>query len=193
MSFKHWPFILFLVSFNSNVILKFRVGGTWEIVEGQYIIVNIGSLNSPFWTKQGCSHTFDVGGVQASKIILGPLCLKYRLEGGRGGKLYFYCSLSQILGGPGTLAHSKTTPLQSVGTVLGKYYFRWQWILTFQIQHLDKIIKNLNVDTKLKIEILDRLKYSLISKYGGWLGPDMHQKYYYRKWFLRVDKLTKNK
>ena len=26
---------------------------------------------------QGCSHAFDIGGAQASKIIFGPLCLKY--------------------------------------------------------------------------------------------------------------------
>ena len=26
---------------------------------------------------QGCSHAFDIGGAQASKIILGPFCLKY--------------------------------------------------------------------------------------------------------------------
>ena len=27
--------------------------------------------------QQGCSHAFDIGGAQASKIMLGPFCHKY--------------------------------------------------------------------------------------------------------------------
>ena len=27
--------------------------------------------------EQGCSHAFNIGGAQASKIILGPFCLQY--------------------------------------------------------------------------------------------------------------------
>ena len=27
--------------------------------------------------SQGCSHAFDIGGAQASKIMLGSFCLKY--------------------------------------------------------------------------------------------------------------------
>ena len=53
---------------------------------------------------QGCSHAFNIVGAQASKIILGPFCLKYWW----GPKPYFYYSLSKMLGPP---AHSKTALL----------------------------------------------------------------------------------
>ena len=29
------------------------------------------------YINQGCSHTFDIGEAQASKIFLGPFCLQY--------------------------------------------------------------------------------------------------------------------
>ena len=32
---------------------------------------------SPVHPRQGRSHAFDIGGAQASKIMLGPFCLKY--------------------------------------------------------------------------------------------------------------------
>ena len=65
---------------------------------------------------QGCSHAFDIGGAQASKIILGPFVSNIG-----GPKPYSYYSLSQILGGArAPPAHSKTTPLVDYWKVVHK-------------------------------------------------------------------------
>ena len=66
--------------------------------------------------QQGCSHAFDIGGPRASKMILGPFCLKY------WG--------AQTLPGPSTL--SKTTPLIYTKTYINIYTY---WFAAHKIDY----------------------------------------------------------
>ena len=48
-----------------------------RIMSKNLFCVNCDSENVQYITMQGRSHDFDIGGAQASKIILGPFCLTY--------------------------------------------------------------------------------------------------------------------
>ena len=68
---------------------------TYKIL-GLLKILAIKNSGVSYVTLQGRSHAFKTGGAQAAKIILGPFYLKKW-----GAQPYFYCSLSQKVGGPG--------------------------------------------------------------------------------------------